>query len=245
MRASDVGMNYILRQITMLNCILPVCILAFAYFFLVPISKVDVRVPSSSSAAAKAAELKKEQIADQNVNPPQVQDYSVIAEKNLFHPDRIISVEKKEVTIPKPEFVLYGTLVVDNVRIAYLSDTKAPRTTPGRGKRQVGLKIGETLSGYTLKEVLPDRALMVRGVDVVELKVISPANKKDRDMAEGAASALPGGRAAQPTTPTASAQQALPQLQMMPQVPTSKTGPTVQIPTPVPGVRSRRPVGSW
>ncbi len=51
MRASDVRMSDILRQITMLNCILLVCILAFAYFFLVPIVKVEVRVPSSSSAA--------------------------------------------------------------------------------------------------------------------------------------------------------------------------------------------------
>jgi hypothetical protein len=222
----------------MLNCILLVCILAFVYFVLIPIFKVEVRVPSSSSAAVKAAELKKDQVAEQNVNPPPVQDYSVMAEKNLFHPDRIIPVEKKEVIIPRPEFVLYGTLIVGNVRIAYLSDKNAPRTTPGRGKRQVGLKIGETFSGYTLKEVLPDRAVLVRGVDMIELKVISPENKKDRNMAEGAASALSGGRAAQPT-------QGLPQLQMMPQVPPSTTGSPVQTPTPIPGVKSRRPVGRW
>jgi hypothetical protein len=238
-------MSYILRQITMLNCILLVCILAFAYFVLVPIFKIEVRVPSSSSAAVRAAEPKKEQAAEQNVNLPPVQDYSVIAEMNLFHPDRIIPVEKKEVTIPRPEFVLYGTLIVDNVRIAYLSDKKAPRTTPGRGKRQVGLKIGETLSGYTLKEVLPDRAVMVRGDDRIELKVISPQNKKDRNMAEGAASAVSGGMAAQPTRPTPSGQQGLPQLQMMPQVPPSTTGSPVQTPTPIPGVKSRRPVGRW
>src|SRR5664279_2520708 len=167
-----------------------------------------------------------------------MQDYVVIPEKNLFHPDRIIPVEKKEVTIPRPEFVLYGTLIADNVVIAYLSDKKAPRTTPGRGKRQVGLKIGETLSGYTLKEVLPDRVVLRRGDDTIELKVISPENRKDRDLAEGVASpipgggaATPGGRAAQPTMPNPRGQQPLPQLQTMPQVQSGNTGANVQIPT--------------
>ena len=144
----------ILRQITVLNCILLVCILAFAYFILVPIFTVEVKVPSASSVAVQTTGPEKEQAAELVVNPP-MQDYAVISEKNLFHPDRIIPVEKKEVTIPRPEFVLYGTLIVDDVRIAYLDDKKAPRTTPGRGKRQVGLKVGETLSGYILKKCCP------------------------------------------------------------------------------------------
>lgn len=236
----------IMRQITVLNCIMLVSILAFAYFLLVPIFTVEVRVPSPLSAAVTADEPKKEQAAEQNVNPNPLQDYAVISEMNLFHPDRIIPVEKKgDVIIPRPEFVLYGTLIADNVRIAYLSDKKAPRTTPGRGNRQVGLKIGETLSGYSLKEVLPDSVVLRRGDDTIELKVISPENRKDRDLAGGVAPAIPGGRAAQPTMPSPSGQQALPQLQTMPQVQTGKPGPSVQIPTPIPGVRSRRPIGSW
>ena len=243
-----------MQQITVLNCMLLVSILAFAYFLLIPLFTVEVRVPSPSSATVKADEPKKEQVAEPNLNPNPLQDYAVIAEKNLFHPDRIIPAEKKnEVIIPRPEFVLYGTLIADNVRIAYLSDKKAPRTTPGRGKRQVGLKIGETLSGYTLKEVLPDRVVLRRGDDTIELKVISPENRKDRDLAEGVASPIPGGgaavpsvRAAQPTMPNPRGPQALPQLQTMPEVQTGKTGGApVQIPTQIPGVRTRRPIGSW
>jgi hypothetical protein len=246
LRASEVRIGSIMRQITVLNCILLVIILAFAYFIIVPIFTVEVSVPAPLSAVVKADEPTKEPAAEQNVNPNPVQDYAVISEKNLFHPDRIIPVEKKgEVIIPRPEFVLYGTLIADNVVIAYLSDKKAPRTTPGRGKRQVGLKIGETLSGYTLKEVLPDRVVLRRGEDTIELKVISPENRKDRDLAEGVASSIPGGRAAQPTMPNPSGQQPLPQLQTMPQVQSGNTGANVQIPTPIPGVRSRRPIGKW
>ena len=237
-------MSSILRQITVLNCILLVCILAFAYFILAPIFTVDVKVPSASSAAVEAVGPEKEQAAEPVVNPP-MQDYAVIPEKNLFHPDRIIPVEKKEVTIPRPEFVLYGTLIVDDVRIAYLSDKKAPRTTPGRGERQVGLKVGETLSGYTLKEVLPDAAVLARDDDRIELKIISPENKKNRGAAESGAPAIPGGMAAQPAKPSPQGQQALPQLQTLPIVPTTGQGPAVQMPTPIPGARTRRPIGRW
>jgi hypothetical protein len=237
-------MSLLLRQITVLNCILLVCILAFAYFILVPIFTVEVKVPSASSAAVKGAEPEKEQAAVAVVNPP-MQDYAVIPEKNLFHPDRIIPVEKKEVAIPRPEFVLYGTLIVDDVRIAYLSDKKAPRTTPGRGERQVGLKVGETLSGYTLKEVLPDGAVLARDDDRIELKIISPENKKNRGAAESGAPAIPGGMAAQPAKPSPQGQQALPQLQTLPIVPTTGQGPAVQMPTPIPGARTRRPIGRW
>jgi hypothetical protein len=244
MRATDVRMSSILRQISVLNCILLVCVLAFAYFILAPIFTVDVKVPSASSAAVEAVGPEKEQAAEPVVNPP-MQDYAVIPEKNLFHPDRIIPVEKKEVTIPRPEFVLYGTLIVDDVRIAYLSDKKAPRTTPGRGERQVGLKVGETLSGYTLKEVLPDAAVLARDDDRIELKIISPENKKNRGAAESGAPAIPGGMAAQPAKPSPQGQQALPQLQTLPIVPTTGQGPAVQMPTPIPGARTRRPIGRW
>ena len=242
-RASDVRMSFLLRQISVLNCILLICIVAFAYFILVPIFTVEVKVPTASSAAVTGAEPEKEQAAVPVVNPP-MQDYAVIPEKNLFHPDRIIPVEKKEVTIPRPEFVLYGTLIVDNVRIAYLDDKKAPRTTTGRGKRQVALKVGQTLSGYTLKEVLPDGAVLVRGDDRMVLKIISPENKTERDVAANGMPAMPGGTAPQPGMPTSLGPQRSPTPAMMPQAPTGQGSSIQQDPIPVPGtLRSRRPIG--
>ena len=166
-----------LKQINLLNCLLLTGIVAFGYFVLLPILTREAKV-TLSPAASKTAEQKKE-AAEQAVNPP-VQEYAVVAEKNVFHPERLIPAKKEEIAVPRPEFVLYGTLVTDNVSIAYLSDKKSVRTTPGRGKRQVALKPGETLSGYTLKEVLSDRAVLVHGDDRIEIMVISPENKKDR-----------------------------------------------------------------
>ena len=170
----------IFRQLNLLNFIIFSSIIAFSYFFLLPIFTIEVKLPAASGVPLEAVGQKQEGLAEQPVNLP-LQEYAVIAEKNLFHPDRIIPPEKKaEIAVPRPEFVLYGTLIADNVSIAYMSDKKAVRTTPGRGKRQVGLKLGEILSGYTLKEVLSDRVVMVRGDDRIEIRVIAPENKKDR-----------------------------------------------------------------
>ncbi|MGO9379903.1 MAG: hypothetical protein ACLPN1_02165 [Dissulfurispiraceae bacterium] len=212
-------LSSILKQITVINCILLVCIVTFVYFVLIPIFTVEVRIPPAASASVNTAELTKEKAVEQGVNPS-VQEYAVIAEKNLFHPDRIIPAEKKAETVVRPEFVLYGTLISDSVSIAYISDSKAPRSTAGRGKRQVGLKLGEALSGYTLKEVLPDRAVMVRGDDRIELKVISPESKKERGVTVGG----PGGVAAQPAVPSAA---------MTPHAPTGQV-PSASIPPRAP-----------
>ena len=178
-------MQSLMKQITLLNCILLTGILVFCFFVLLPIFTKQVKVPLSP-ATSKAAEQNKEAL-DQAINPP-LQEYAVVAEKNLFHPDRIIPAKKEDIAIPRPEFVLYGTLITDTVSFAYLSDSKVPRSTVGRGQRQTGLKIGETMSGYTLKEVLHDRAVMVHGDDRIEIKVIGPDSKKKRS---GAATAAP------------------------------------------------------
>ena len=74
----------------------------------------------------------------------------------------------------------------------------------------MALKVGETLSGYTLKEVLPDGAVLARGDDRMVLKVISPENKTERDVAENGMPAMPGGTAPQPGMPTSHGPQASP-----------------------------------
>lgn len=234
MRANSVRIGSILKQFTLLNLILLAGILFVVYLISARLMAIDVRPPAPSTAAPSVIQNAP---AEQLATPP-MQDFAVISEKNLFHPDRIIPAEKKEATIPRPEFVLYGTLIVDNVRIAYLSDKKAPRTTPGRGKRQVALKIGEVLSGYTLKEVLPDSAVMVRGDDRIDLKVISPENKKERGLEGGPG--MPDGRSAQPAMPAPVVPRAMTPSSVMPQTPAGQ----VPYRTPAPGTyRSRRPIG--
>ena len=84
-------------------------------------------------------------------------DYAVITEKNLFHPERKMPSERKEKEeeqqLAKPEIILYGTLITDEKKVAYIEDKKNPYSSPGRGKRQVAVNEGDMIAGYKLAKV--------------------------------------------------------------------------------------------
>jgi hypothetical protein len=165
-----------LKQINLLNILLLAVIVLFIIFVLARAFSTKIRVPVITVPAV--VEKKSEPAAQPVI--PALQEYAMVTEKNLFHPGRILPPLKKVDDVPRPEIILYGTLITDVLRIAYVVDNKQQRSTPGRGKRQTALKLGETMSGYKLAEVLPDRIIMVRGDDRMEIKVIAPGIKKNR-----------------------------------------------------------------
>jgi hypothetical protein len=183
----------IFRHLNVLNLLLLTIIVAFAAYILPPL--MNARVSYTPPAPKKIAESEEEKPAA--TPSPSVMEYAIVAEQNLFNPERKIPAEKKEEKpLPKPEFVLYGTLITADTSIAFLDDLKAPYNSPGRGKRQRTLRIGNALSGYTLSEVYPERVVMVRGEDRIELRVIDPSRAKAREGAPVAAAQPPAGGAA-------------------------------------------------
>jgi hypothetical protein len=191
----------LLRNLNVLNLLLLAATLAFAVDRLLPLidSPVAYTPPRVKAAPAKAPETPASPAP--GANPL---EFTVIAEQNLFHPERIIPPEKKaEPPLPKPEFVLYGTLITSDLGIAYLEDKKAaPVTTAGRGKRQTALKKGESMSGFLLKEIQADRVTMTRGEETLVVSLNDPQNPKMRD---GAAEPAKPGAVARPgsAAPTA------------------------------------------
>ena len=110
---------------------------------------------------------------------PSPADYAVISDQNLFHPERKIPPEgKEEKAIPRPEVVLYGTLIADDMSIAYIEDKKAPYSTPGRGKRQIALKKGDHLGEYVLTQVETDRIVLVKGDDKIVVMLTDGEKRK-------------------------------------------------------------------
>jgi hypothetical protein len=165
----------IIRNINLLNIILITSIIILANYIVLPMFNMNMKY--TLPAGKKIVGDDDEKPAESHI--PSLTDYTMIAEDNLFHPERKIPVEKKdEQPLPKPEFVLYGTMITDGTRLAYLSDRKAPLTTPGRGERQSVLHEGKTLSGYTLREILSDKVIMVRGEDKIEVNVIDSSKKR-------------------------------------------------------------------
>jgi len=100
-------------------------------------------------------------------------DFIVVAEKNLFHPERRMPTDKKgEQDLVRPEVVFYGAIITSDKKIAYVEDKKNPYSTPGRGKRQMPITEGAMIGGYKLTEVNPESIVLVRGDDrmVVNLR---------------------------------------------------------------------------
>jgi hypothetical protein len=174
------ALRQIIKSFNLLNCLLIAVSLAFAYNFILN--------QPGSNVAFVSPPLNKKPVEKSQNEPPKVQtpapmDYVVIADQNLFNPERRIPAEKKEAAaLPKPEFILYGTLITPGLKVAYLEDKKAPVTTPGRGKRQTALKPGETLSGFTLKEISADRVVMVRGEETLSVLLDDPKSPKTREI---------------------------------------------------------------
>lgn len=170
----------ILTNINLLNIVLTVAVVLFAGYWLSPVlaSKIKYALP----AARKPVEVKGEGKTSQP-QAPSVTEYTMISEENLFHPERRIPPEKKaeEAPLPKPDFVLYGTLIADDIKLAYMEDLKAPRSTAGRGKRHTALRKGDSMSGFTLKEIETDKVVMARGEEKMIVPIIDPSHPKTRE----------------------------------------------------------------
>ena len=206
------------RNINLLNIILITAIIILANYTVLPMFNMNIRYTLPAG---------KKTIGDTDEKPaegriPSPSDYMIIAEENPFHPERKIPVEKKaEQPLPKPEFVLYGTLITDDISLAYLEDLKAPHSTQGRGRRQTVLKIGDIMSGFTVKEIEADTIVMVRGDEKITIPISDPSHKRERK--ETAVTTAPAATQKPPQQmPTAvSREQRRQQLQPAPPPPTS------------------------
>jgi hypothetical protein len=171
-------MNYFFRNVNLLNLLLLGGISFFTYYVFMPI--LDLKFSFMLPAVENKSLHKRERVSVP-AHISSISDYILISDNNIFHPERKIPIEKQPVEqqppLPKPEFVLYGTLINGDTRLAYLEDLRSPKNTPGRGKRQTAMRIGDSLAGFVLKEVGPDMITLVRGDEKI-LVAIHDAQKK-------------------------------------------------------------------
>lgn len=191
--------RYILKSMSVMNLLLTGLLALLLSYGLYPLFGANRGLSlTSSKKTASDSEVK----APAAETSPVPQDYISIAEKNLFHPDRIIPVEKKEEKpLPKPDFVLYGTLIDNDTKKAFMDDLKVPYSTQGRGKRQRVLKQGDNLSGFKLKEIFQDRVVMTRAEESIEVKLDSQKGQR------GKASELAAAAPVSTSTPSSAAAQ--------------------------------------
>ena len=200
---AETMIRYILKSINTLNLLLAVMLLLITGYVLLPLSRAGtfsaLQVKSAAKQQAAVQQVPEEQ-------PSAAADYIVISDRNLFHPERIIPVEKKEEKpLPKPDFVLYGTLIDGETKLAFMDDLKAPYTTPGRGKRQRSIAQGGNLSGFVLSEVHEDRVVMVRGEEKIPVTLDDKLHKRKEPSETTTAQPAPAAAEKQQPGPAAQA----------------------------------------
>jgi len=95
--------------------------------------------------------------------------YDVIATRNLFDPNRSDAKNLAaivETLPPAAALALYGVVISEDTRLAYLED---PAT-----KRIVGYKIGDKLAGGQVQRIEPDRVVIMRAGGLIEVRLHDP-----------------------------------------------------------------------
>lgn len=115
-----------------------------------------------------------------DLGPVRFSNYNVIGEKNLFRAERrewtpppkseLGQDNKGDVPKPPPpQLTLYGTIVYgDDVRVAII---KGGASRGGAGEERMSYRLGDVISGYSIKDIKEDKVTLARGEDVMELKL--------------------------------------------------------------------------
>ncbi len=222
----------ILRNLTVLNGFLFAAIAAWVFLVVLPFLNMDIKMPASRPILTTVVNKAK---TAQLINPAAV-DYTLISEQNLFHPERKIPPEKTvEKVVPRPEIVLYGTVLTNDVSIAYIEDKKAPRTTPGRGKRQIAAEKGYNMNGYILQQIYPDSIVFVKGDDRILIRWEDCEKRRDMEMTK-----LPMAAGEIPASPPQAASAASKTVQQPKMATSAAASPQQEANPPVFGTTGRR-----
>lgn len=171
----------VLKNVNVLNMLLAAAVAVFSVYIIFPLfgPVAQFTIPAAWKHPGK------ETAKPSPYQAPSPSEYAIIAEQNPFHPDRKIPPPKIDAaSLPRPEFVLYGTLVTDDTSLAYIEDIRSPYSTPGRGKRQTALKKGDAISGFTLMEIEADRIVMANGEERLIVLLNDPQRAKTREASQ-------------------------------------------------------------
>jgi hypothetical protein len=117
--------------------------------------------------------------------PTTVESYVLIAEKNIFTPERkdfpIIrppGAELAKKPLVRPKIILYGVTFSGDYQSASIVNQGRPIQ---KGEREImTLKVGDRIGEYQLAKILPDRIMMAAPEDTFEVLLYDPKMPKKR-----------------------------------------------------------------
>ena len=231
------NMKY-LEHLNILNIsIIMIILLMAGYEYYDAKKKEPIKVSPSKNMRLDTAEVKLDDMKKLLARG----DYMVVAEKNVFHPER--KPTKSQPDAPPPEFTVYGT-IVGATKAAFIEDKKNPYSTQGRGQRQRLVHEGDTISGYKVSKITAEDVEFTQNDNKLTVRVIDSAKKKTRQSVESTRTATATPAPAQTPSPMppmpsqvtpppmpSMPMPALP-MPMPPQAPASKSPPHSMAPAP-------------
>jgi hypothetical protein len=117
--------------------------------------------------------------------PMTAESYILIAEKNIFNPERkdfpIIAspiAEMSKKPLIRPKITLYGVTFAGDYQSASIANPGRPLQ---KGEREImTLKVGDRIGEYQLAKILPDRIMMEAPEDTFEVLLYDPNMPKKR-----------------------------------------------------------------
>jgi hypothetical protein len=117
--------------------------------------------------------------------PTTVESYVLIAEKNIFAPERKdfriirpLGAELAKKPLVRPKIILYGVTFSGDYQSASIVNQGRPLQ---KGEREMTtLKIGDRIGEYQLAKILPDRIMMETPEDTFEVLLYDPKMPKKR-----------------------------------------------------------------
>ena len=117
--------------------------------------------------------------------PTTIEAYILIAEKNIFNPERkdfpIITspvAEPPKKPLVRPKIILYGVTFAGDYQSASIANLGRPVQ---KGEREtMTLKLGDRIGEYQLTKILPDRIMMEAPEDTFEVLLYDPKMPKKR-----------------------------------------------------------------
>ncbi|MGE5790171.1 MAG: hypothetical protein ACM33C_04845 [Syntrophaceae bacterium] len=118
--------RWLISNLTLLNVLLAVLLPCAVIYGAWPFFGPGIDVAPAAVAEPAAAPAVVATAAAPGHSPV---DFAVVAEQNLFHPERRLP-QGKDHALPRPDVVLYGTLIKGETSIACVEDRKSPPSFP-------------------------------------------------------------------------------------------------------------------
>lgn len=165
------------KNINVLNLILVAAIAAIYFNVIAPMADGESSVKTPAARQAPLSSPLK--IEDPQIPP--VDDFMVIGDRNLFHPERMTPSESGTVAAEqKPDLILHGTFVSDDFRVAYVEEKRTARPMghpamqsrqSGRDRRERPIKQGEYIGGYVVKTIDAESITLLKGEDRIVVSI--------------------------------------------------------------------------